>query len=689
MCWRVFVAALPFVVAFNVDAVSAELSRETDRIKNDKVEEVIRKIIERLADEAETYELTSEQLQEQAESLAEYLHTLAERPLNINAAGYDALRRIVFLTDFQIESIIKYRTEHGNIISLSELSLLSGFDSEIVELLRYFISFEASSGNSSTWFNEFYMRSDRVLEQQTMYKPISEAEFKKSPNSRYLGSPYHFLIKYSLSRGDSFKAGILVEKDAGERMTASVPFDFLSGYFTLRAIKIGSRVTAEIVAGDYKVRFGQGLTIWKGFNISTPQTPGGFYKRGSQVVTSTSSDEDNFLRGVAVTLGFGRMGLVLFSSYRKRDAALSFDSLSRKLKYTSLQGDGLHNTVSRYKKRKSMGDFVFGGSLFKRWERFRGSFNFTAQKFEYQNGRRVREDNKYQLYDGYSASASVDFAFVAGRNIFFGEVATDIDFSTAFLLGVNSRLWERWESSLLLRRYSKSYIAPNAGAYSTLSGCYNQAGISLSASRNYSSSSKIFFGADYVYYPSLRYNIDSPSHFFKLSSSYEYTYGRFLLAMMLTDTYRSYDSINSIRLKWSLLYNINSGLNIKVQQDNLLCAKKYGMYLSCYVNSLLSSRSGTNFVMSGTFFNCREWSTRLYLYERDLPQSYASQLLYGKGYKFYLLFKTRVARRLDFFVKVETLRYFPVKESDKATGSLVKVTKEPVSKIKAGIKFSL
>ena len=93
--------------------------------------------------------------------------------------------------------------------------------------------------------------------------------------------------------------------------------------------------------------------------------------------------------------------------------------------------------------------------------------------------------------------------------------------------------------------------------------------------------------------------------------------------------------------------------------------------------------------MSGTFFNCREWSTRLYLYERDLPQSYASQLLYGKGYKFYLLFKTRVARRLDFFVKVETLRYFPVKESDKATGSLVKVTKEPVSKIKAGIKFSL
>src|SRR5574344_1915791 len=689
MCWRAFVAALPFIVLCEIDAASAEWNnRGVDSLRRDTVEEMIRKIVERVADDVESYELSSEQIREQAEYLEDYLHMLAERPLNVNVAGYDAFRKIVFLTDFQMESIIKYRTEHGNILSLSELMLLPGFDNETGEFLRYFISFGAMSRNSDSWSNELYMRSDRVLERQKMYRPNSEEEFKSSPNSRYLGSPYHFLIKYSLSHGDKFKGGVLVEKDAGERMTASVPFDFLSGYLTVRNIRIGS-VAAEVIFGDYKIRFGQGLTIWKGFSISGGQVLGGFYKRGAPVIMNSSADEDNFLRGIAVTLGLNRMEMVLFASYRKRDAAVSVDSVSNQLKYTSLQSDGLHNTVSRYNNRKSMGDFVFGGSLSKRWNRFRGAFNFTAQKFEYQNGRRVREDNKYQIYNGYSCAASLDFAFVAGKNVIFGELAIDVGGSTALLFGVNSRQFEGWETSLLVRRYSKSYIAPNAGACSTLSGCYNQAGISANATRICSSSSKFVFAADYLYYPSPRFNIDSPSHYFKILSSYEFSRERLSFTLRLSDSYRSYNSAISIRFKWSLLCNINSIVAVKIQQDNIYCAKRYGLYLSGYLKSALSPRGAFNLIVSGTYFNCRDWNARLYMYERDLPQSYSSQLLYGEGYKVYILFKARIMRGLDFFLKAETLRYFPNEEGDKETGSFVKVTKEPVSKLKVGIKLCL
>lgn len=711
MCRRGFFAALPVLVYVCISGiaeiaaaqqpeyhlpVSASLKESPDSAavatgRNlSGAEEAISRIAAQMVEDNILNGLPSARIQEQAEYIESCLGDLYRNPIDLNRADFGLLRRILFLSDFQIESLIAYRKAHGNILSFSELSLIQGFDESLVELLRYFVFLDGGLGGvkRSSFTNEFYMRTSRVMEKEQMYKAISEQEFRKNPDSRYLGSPYHLIVKNVLSKGDIFKAGIVVEKDAGERMTLSVPFDYLSGYCMVNNIKAGN-VAMDLLLGDFKARFGQGLTVWKGFGFSGIQLPGGFYKKGASIVPNSSVDEDNFFRGAALTVRYGHAESSVFVSYRKRDAALSWDSVHGRFKYTSLQSDGLHNIMSRYKNRKNMGDLVFGGSVAKRAERVRVSLNFTAQKFEYDSGKKVREDNKYQLYNGFSGSVSSDFAFVAGKNIVFGEIASDIGWSTAFLIGVNSRAIDKWDLSLFLRRYSKSYIAPNAGAYSTLSGCHNQTGFCITALKNISAVSKISIFSEYVYYPGARFNIPAKSHYLKYSSLFDYRSENYSFQARFSSTYSSTDKVFSLKVRWFLSYDASRCFLLKFQNENILKAKDSGVYVSFLARYKRPGISPLSIIASGTLFRNTGWRSRSYIYEYDLPQSYSSQLLYGRGYKLYLMCRSRIFNGVELFAKLETLRFFSVKERDKKTGSVVSLTKEPVSKIKAGIRLNL
>jgi hypothetical protein len=52
------------------------------------------------------------------ESMLDDLEDLQRHPLDLNRAGRDDLKKLPFLTDFQINSLIKYRQEHGPLLSV-------------------------------------------------------------------------------------------------------------------------------------------------------------------------------------------------------------------------------------------------------------------------------------------------------------------------------------------------------------------------------------------------------------------------------------------------------------------------------------------------------------------------------------------------------------------------------------------
>ena len=74
------------------------------------------------------------------ETLLHDLENLQRNPLNLNSSGKEELQRLPFLTDFQISSLINYRQEHGNLLSIYELGVVHGYTDEIIRMMLPFVT---------------------------------------------------------------------------------------------------------------------------------------------------------------------------------------------------------------------------------------------------------------------------------------------------------------------------------------------------------------------------------------------------------------------------------------------------------------------------------------------------------------------------------------------------------------------
>jgi len=68
------------------------------------------------------------------DALAEDLLFFLDNPINLNLATYEELSRLIFLSDFQIQSILDYVKTNGQMLTVYELQLVYGFD--YIEITR-------------------------------------------------------------------------------------------------------------------------------------------------------------------------------------------------------------------------------------------------------------------------------------------------------------------------------------------------------------------------------------------------------------------------------------------------------------------------------------------------------------------------------------------------------------------------
>lgn len=619
---------------------------------------------------------------ENAAMVLEYFGQLLEKPLNINRAKKQDLERLLILSDFQIESLLDYRRQGGDILSAAELALLNGFDQQQVALLMPFIRFGSgkegllggATGAADRYrikdffrdcHSSLFFKGNRILERDEMYSPISKEEFEKHPNSRYLGTPYYMQLRYKCEYAGKIEAGFTLENDAGERFFSSAgsPVDFFSFHIALK--DMGKMNT--LVIGDFSARFGQGLTVWNSFNLYGTQTPMGFYKRGAPILPSTSSDENRSFRGAAAYFSFKNLDIAVMLSYNKLDARVK-DGV-----YTSILTGGLHNTISLLESRKAMGEGVGGVTASYLFKRIKIGASFAVYGYDKENGRDVTEYNKYQMYNGIWGNASFHFYTIIKRLKLFGEWALDFGRSCAALLGAVFPVRDKWEMGVLLRRYSKSYIAPHAAAYSTISSCSNQSGLAFNCIYNLSRRIKITANADVVHYPWFRYNVHTSSSAIKGAIKLEYTGLKWNGYIRFSNQYATYGGENKLSIKGMVGVPLSATVRVNARCETVYTGTPGWQGAVELRYDGLSKRVGLR--AGGAWFDCGEWKNRLYLYENDLPYTYSSRLLYGRGMCGYVLLKVKPLRSLELYAKIETVQYF--------TGD-----KPSVSKIKLGSRLN-
>ena len=547
------------------------------------------------------------------EELLRHYEDLARRRPSINALSRRGLEATGVLSSFQIESLLDYRKTFGEILSEGELAMVDGFNSEQARLCAFFFSFESG---------------------REIAEPVERERWRHKTTLRgrypFVAATPAITARYTLDAGRNVSAGITADSDAGELAKGHPVPDFLSGHVSIK----GRGILKQVTVGDYVIRAGQGLACWKAFSLKAFGTPSSVIKQPCGAMPYTSSAESGFFRGAAATLSGGEIQLTLFASRHPVDARIVGDTA-----YTSIVTDGYHRTEAELAKRSSMHEYAAGATLAGEKGRLRYGVTALAYRYDKANGRAVKDYNRYQQYDGWWGNLSADCYFFRHNTRFFAEAAVDAGGSPALLAGA---LWSpgySFEASLLGRYYSRSYIATHAGAWSSLSSCSNQHGLTLSLRWLPGGNWETAANLQYSYYPWSRYGIDGPSSAWKYRICITRSFGKHLEAS--AQITGSPNPSWRASLSWGetgrtclkLRYAGNPSGNGVVAEGVFPIARKLRLTagLSCH------STAG--------------WDSRIWLYRSGLPQSFSVATLYGKGAGAYLIVKYAPVRWAEVWLK--------------------------------------
>lgn len=554
------------------------------------------------------------------EELLEKYQEMIRNPVNINSLNREDLERIGLFSLFQIESLIEYRGEFGDILSSGELMMVDGFSESFVKTIVPFITFSSDSPIGKP-----------VSEPRSTNTLIAKGKKKWGEEGINLSSKYKFESSFGIS------GGVTIDSDAEERLTKYYLPDFSSAYIEYN----GERALKQLVVGDYTAKFGQGLLLWKAFGVSPFGAPASSIKKEGRIKGYTSTDESNFLRGAAASFGWNGFETTCFISANSVDARVVGDT-----SFTSIVTGGKHITDSEIEKRHTMREYLVGGNLSYTIERWRLGLTAVSYCYDKKNGRRVQEYNKYQMYDGLWGNVGFDF-YTYYRNFrIFGEVAVDFTPAFAALAGV---LWSpsyNFEISTMLRSYSKRYIATHAGAYSTLSSCSNQNGVTVSLKYIFSKKWSLLFNSDNSYYPHDRFRVEGSSYALKGRVALQYDIGGGS-SLLLQSSY-SYKSESSFTWKWRANLNYSVGRRIKLGCRVEGNQGGFGAFVDGSFRTL-----NKKFEASARFtcYNTDGWDSRIYIYERNVPQSFAVEAYSGKGMGGYLVLKYSPIHNIDLYLK--------------------------------------
>ena len=599
-----------------------------------KSEELL-SIIEQISEEMAVSGISS------AEEAIEYLENLADNPVVINKASPAEMENLPFLTPFMISSLIDYRKEFGDILSLDELSFVPGFDKHTAEKLKYFIRLSSNDSPPPVSMrslikdskSQLLFRFNNTLERQKGYTPVTAEEWSRNPNCRYLSFPGRIYFQYKYEYPGRIKFSMTSERDAGEIgadwLGASLSFE-MAGPFQ------------RIIIGDYSARFGQGLVLWNSFSITSLREPSSLKKNESGVVPYSSTDENRSFRGVAANAQVGNLNLTLFYSTRNIDARIYNGG------YTSLLVTGLHNTTATLERKRSLGVSLAGENLSYVATNFRIGQTLAVYWFGMPyTGKDSLLLTRASKFGSTGANMSVDGYAVFGRIRLFGETAIDIGGAFAAVAGA---LWSpsgSAEFSVQYRNYSRDYVSPFGGAYSSGGKIQGETGISVGAKWN--TYKKWILRSSLEWLPSEKTG--------KIVAEAEYL-SESILNGYLRFTKR--DNGESIRLNilWQIsrMFELNTRGEVTHSSEGELKRKIGGMFFGEFIYSSLSGKLGASFRVAPFFIP--DWKLRIYTYERDVLYGFSVPALSGKGIRWYANLRLEACRWLTVWFKFAQTGFF-------------------------------
>lgn len=565
----------------------------------------------------------------------EYLTSLLDDPIDLNHTTVDELTGLLILSPQQIAAIVNYGNYNGGYNSIYELQLVWALDKETILLIEPFLTISNMVEKESWSFKQLSSRN-----QHTLMTRLDIPFYKKRGyNEVYLGSPLYNSIRYNLVNRKHFHVGFAAKKDAGEPIFNKYNrkgYDSYSYYIYLQ----DWRIINYLILGKYRLNYGLGLTLGTSSFGSKFDQGSNLFQSANKVYKHSSTDEYNYLKGVAISLLIKRIEISSFVSNR------SYDGVINKGYITKLSKTGLHRTQKELDEKGSIQNLLYGGRVALSNPYYRLGLNFIGYNYD---GRFTTNEakpyTKYNPVGNKFYNASVDYIFYVNKFILKGELAKGKR-GIATLNYLYYAPTSEHDLLLIHRFYEQDYWAMYANPLFS-SARSNENGWYASYATTLFSPFKVVVYGDFCSYPWWKYRLSKPSRLIDIGAKIEYSKH---LEHQLMITYRFKDSerdksgskgsiinrIQSHQLKFQYVYNYSDMHTVKFMLGGnkfTEVVQKYGYHLSGRY-SIQSSNQKFKTDTQFSYFNTQSYDTRVYIYENAPLYSYSSYVFSGRGYRF-------------------------------------------------------
>lgn len=671
---------LVFLCLFTVPALVWSQSRPDDGQQN-AIDQIIELVSENL--ETENLDFTT---------FLEDLNYFYAHPLNLNRATREDLQRLILLNAFQIEALLDHRRSSGKMLSIYELQGVSGFDPATIQALLPFVKVsDAFDRPSLRWSDiksestqEMFIRYQRVLEEMEGYSDISDSALAASPNSRYLGRPERIFTRYRFRYLNNISVGVTAEKDAGEEFfngTQRRGFDFYSAH----AYFGNYGIVKHAIVGDYTVQFGQGLTYWTGLAFGKSADIRSIKRTAREIIPYASADENNFMRGAATTIELGSWEVTGFVSNKRVDANVTAvdttaDDEFLVSEFSSFQNNGFHRTPGELDDKDAVTELNTGGHV--RYVRDHFQVGATGVYTKY-SGTAEPFSQLYRQFEPNESPfvvAGLDYQYLVGNVLGFGEVSQRLGEGTAFLNGAIVSLDPRLDISVLHRYFDPSYNSPRSNAISESSRNINEQGFYFGMSAKLHKYWQLNGYFDLFEFPWLRFQADVPTRGKEYFAQLEFrpskkfsSYVRYRFEDKHESFFQEDQPTSAIglrhrqwyRLNWQ--YALSKTLTLRNRVEWLIVDLPEGdqqngwmIYQDLIFKPAFPSRY--QFKVRYALFDTDGYDSRIYAYEHDVLYSFSVPAYYNRGSRFYLIFGYDITRWSDL-----TIRFAQTYFSDRET----------------------
>ncbi|MDR8393513.1 helix-hairpin-helix domain-containing protein [Aliifodinibius sp. S!AR15-10] len=582
------------------------------------------------------------------EQFTQFLQDLAANPVNVNAAQIDELMQVPGINLKTGRAILGYRRNVKPFESISELEEVPGIGRVTLERVRPYVTI-GSSELRYLYTDPKYWTSDGEFEAFTRYqRSLQEEEgFTRPDSSGFLGRPFKYYQRLRY-RSNHISANITQEKDAGEPLEGPTGFDYNSWHFALT----DNGKLQQFIVGDYNLSFGQGLVMWNG----------GAFGKGRDVIGSsaknergikpyTSAMEANYFRGVAATVGDKFQFTGFYSAQSRSASRVNKDT-------TRFPSDGgMHRTLNEIAKKDNVNQAMYGGRI-----RARLPFGLIGASGYYTSfDQHIYAGSAlYQKYDfrGSNTSAlGIDYNFLVGTTLLYGEVARTQNGGYGLVAGVESPLGNDTELVLTYRNYQKDFQSVYGSGFGESSGePQNEQGIYMGL--RHELNSKILLSAyfDQYRFPAPRFGTHQPTQGYDwlglvevdLDSKMEF----YLQARSeiedseydVTDSYgrtqRKLGKAARSSLRAQFQYWVNPQIRMRTRGEIVRSAQpgasaEQGFLF--YQDLRYEPNSKWTFDTRITVFHTDSYDSRVYQFENDLLYVFSNSVLYDQGQRLYIL----------------------------------------------------